>query len=92
MSQNVQWLGVSFGKLLVGYVSGFAIFSITGEGRPQSKCVTFTDDHLISLNNLYTFSSRLDVRIMKIVTIGERSLFDLSFSELMESKTLLGKM
>ena len=48
MSQNVQWLGVSFGKLLVGYVSGFAIFNITGEGRPQSKCVTLTDERVIS--------------------------------------------
>ena len=48
MSQNIQWLGVSFGKLLVGYVSGFAIFSITGEGRPQSKCVTSPDEHVIS--------------------------------------------
>jgi len=48
VSQNVQWLGVSFGKLLVGYVSGFAIHSITGEGRPQSKCVTLTDQHVIS--------------------------------------------
>lgn len=51
VSQNIQWLGVSFGKLLVGYVSGFAIFSITGEGRPQSKCVTLTDKHLISPKN-----------------------------------------
>ena len=65
MSQNVQWLGVSFGKLLVGYVGGFAIYSITGEGRPQSKCATFTDEHLISPKNLYTFLTR----IMKIVTI-----------------------
>lgn len=37
MNFNIQWLGVSFGKLLVGYVSGFAVYSITGEGRPQSK-------------------------------------------------------
>ena len=34
---NVQWLGVSFGKLLVGSGSVFYIFSLTGEGRPQSK-------------------------------------------------------
>ena len=35
---NVQWLGVSFGKLLVGSGSAFYIFSLTGEGRvPQSK-------------------------------------------------------
>jgi len=49
VSQNVQWLGVSFGKLLVGYVSGFAIFSITGEGRPQSKCVTLIDFKCVTL-------------------------------------------
>lgn len=41
MNFNIQWLGVSFGKLLVGYVSGFAVYSITGEGRPQSKFSLF---------------------------------------------------
>lgn len=92
MSQNVQWLGVSFGKLLVGYVGGFAIYSITGEGRSQSKCATFTDEHLISPKNLYTFVTRLEMRIMKIVTIREGSLFAPSFSEVMESKTLVGEM
>lgn len=69
MSQNVQWLGVSFGKLLVGYVSGFSIFSMTGEGRPQSKCVVFIDKQLISPKNLYTPSSRFEMRIIKIVNI-----------------------
>ena len=41
MNFNIQWLGVSFGKLLVGYNSGFAIFSLKGEGRPQSMYIFF---------------------------------------------------
>nr|XP_058949041.1 serine/threonine-protein kinase MRCK alpha-like isoform X2 [Pocillopora verrucosa] len=47
---NIQWLGVSFGKLLVGYVSGFAVYSITGEGRPQ-KLVNSDDPTLNFITN-----------------------------------------
>ncbi|XP_078344292.1 serine/threonine-protein kinase MRCK alpha-like isoform X3 [Oculina patagonica] len=47
---NIQWLGVSFGKLLVGYASGFSIFSLTGEGRPQ-KLVNSDDPTLNFITN-----------------------------------------
>ncbi|XP_073230481.1 serine/threonine-protein kinase MRCK beta-like isoform X9 [Porites lutea] len=47
---NVQWLGVSFGKLLVGSGSVFYIFSLTGEGRPQ-KLVNSDDPTLNFITN-----------------------------------------
>ena len=55
MNYNIQWLGVSFGKLLVGYNSGFSIHSLTVEGRPQSMraflSVTLCNEMLIYYMN-----------------------------------------
>ncbi|KAK2561476.1 Serine/threonine-protein kinase MRCK alpha [Acropora cervicornis] len=50
VNYNIQWLGVSFGKLLVGYNSGFSIHSLTVEGRPQ-KLVNSDDPTLNFLTN-----------------------------------------
>ncbi|XP_068751786.1 serine/threonine-protein kinase MRCK alpha-like isoform X3 [Montipora capricornis] len=58
---NIQWLGVSFGKLLVGYNSGFAIFSLKGEGRPQ-KLVN-SDDPTLNFVANNTLDAMLAVEI-----------------------------
>ncbi|KAK3733779.1 hypothetical protein QZH41_015098 [Actinostola sp. cb2023] len=47
---NLQWMGVSFGKLIVGYVSGFAIFPLEGDGQPQ-KLVNADDPTLNFITN-----------------------------------------
>ena len=69
MNFNVQWLGVSFGKLLVGSGSVFYIFSLTGEGRPQSKFL------LILMFSLFQLS---DFRMTLKNGFGKCSLFLLS--------------
>ncbi|XP_078000792.1 serine/threonine-protein kinase MRCK alpha-like isoform X2 [Glandiceps talaboti] len=36
LPNNAQWLGIFGGRLIVGYMSGFGIFPIQGQGYPQN--------------------------------------------------------
>ncbi|XP_031559571.1 serine/threonine-protein kinase MRCK alpha-like isoform X2 [Actinia tenebrosa] len=47
---NLQWMGVSFGKLIVGYVSGFTIYALEGDAQPQ-KLVNADDPTLNFITN-----------------------------------------
>ena len=37
LQREVQWIGVNGDRACVGYQSGFSLFSILGEGQPQSN-------------------------------------------------------
>ncbi|XP_048579226.1 serine/threonine-protein kinase MRCK alpha isoform X3 [Nematostella vectensis] len=47
---NLQWLGVSFGKLIVGYLSGFTVFNLESDAQPQ-KLVSADDPNLNFITN-----------------------------------------